>query len=291
MGVEDRSDAREFLISRRAHISPEQAGLPSQGRRQVPGLRRAEVAMLAGVSVEYYSRLERGNLAGASAEVLEAIAGALRLDDLEREHLFDLARAASPATRRRRGSSTVTRVRPGLQLALDAVTAGPALVRNGRFDIIATNALGRALHSPTFAQNRRPANIARYCFGDRASADAFFPDWHESADTIVGVLRTEAGRDPHDAALQDLIGELSMVSADFRTKWAAHNVRAHAFGVKHFVHPVVGRLDLNFESAALVTEPSWRLQIYTADPGSDSADALRRLAAWAAEAASAVDHD
>jgi transcriptional regulator with XRE-family HTH domain len=283
MPAPNREEVRNFLTTRRARVRPDQVELPTGGNRRVPGLRRAEVAMLAGVSVEYYTRLERGNLAGVSETVLDAIARALQLDDAERDHLFALARAASagPARRQRRGTGGMT-VRPALQYTLDAITGGPALVRNGRLDIIAANALGRALHVAAYAHPRRPVNLARHCFLDRNSAEQFYPDWDNAADTIVAILRAEAGRDPYDKDLQDLIGELSTLSEDFRAKWGAHDVRRHATGEKHFNHPVVGRLDLLFESADLAADPGWKLLIYTAEPASPAADALVLLASWAA---------
>jgi transcriptional regulator with XRE-family HTH domain len=289
----NRDEARDFLVSRRAKVRPDQVELPGGGQRRVPGLRRTEVAMLAGVSVEYYTRLERGNLSGASEPVLDAIAHALQLDDAERDHLFHLARAAnaSPARRQRRSTRSTT-VRPGLQHALDAISGGPALIRNGRLDVLAANALARALHAAAFANPRRPANLARYCFLDRASAERFYPDWDAAADTIVAILRAEAGRDPYDKDLQDLIGELGTLSEEFRIKWGAHDVRRHASGAKHFNHEVVGRLDLLFESADLPADPGWKLLIYTAEPGSPTADALALLASWAAtqeQAAAATD--
>ena len=283
MAVPNRDEVRDFLTTRRAKVRPDQVELPTGANRRVPGLRRAEVAMLAGVSVEYYTRLERGNLAGVSEAVLDAIAGALRLDDAERDHLLALARTAStsPAKRRRR-STRETTVRPGLRYTLDAITGGPALIRNGRLDIIAANPLGRALHVAAYANPRRPVNLARHCFLDRDSAERFYPDWDKAADTIVAILRTEAGRDPYDKELQDLIGELCTLSEDFRVKWGAHDVRRHATGEKHFHHSVVGLLDLLFESADLAADPGWKLLIYTAAPGSAAADALTLLASWAA---------
>jgi transcriptional regulator with XRE-family HTH domain len=283
MAVPNRDEVRDFLITRRAKVRPDQLELPTGGNRRVPGLRRAEVAMLAGVSVEYYTRLERGNLAGVSEAVLDAVAGALRLDDAERDHLFALARTASTSpARRQRRSTRATTVRPGLQYILDAITGGPALVRNGRLDIIAANTLGRALHVAAYADPRRPVNLARHCFLDRDSAEKFYPNWDASADTIVAILRAEAGRDPYNKDLQDLIGELSTLSDVFRAKWGTHDVRRHATGEKHFHHPVVGRLDLLFESADLPADPGWKLLIYTAVPGSAAADALTLLASWAA---------
>jgi transcriptional regulator with XRE-family HTH domain len=279
----NRDEIREFLTTRRAKVRPDQVGLAPGAHRRVPGLRRTEVAMLAGMSVEYYSRLERGDLTGASDAVLHGIARALLLDEAEREHLFDLARAAStsPARRQRRSPRNPV-VRPGLQLALDAITGGPALVRNGRMDIIAANTLGRALHVDAYASPDRPINLARHAFLDRRKAELFYPDWDATADAIVAILRAEAGRDPHDKDLQDLIGELSTRSEEFRSKWADHNVRRHASGVKHFHHPIVGTLDLLFEASELMTDQGWNLLIYTAQPGTPSADALRLLASWAA---------
>ena len=283
MAILNREEVRDFLTSRRARVSPEQVEMPTGGNRRVPGLRRSEVALFAGVSIEYYTRMERGNLAGVSESVLNAVAGALQLDEAERDHLFNLARTSTTSSAGRRGRSRrgVT-VRPGLQYALDAVTGGPALVRNGRLDIIAANALGRALHVAAYTNPRRPVNLARHCFLDRASAERFYPDWDKAADTIVAILRAEAGRDPYDKDLQDLIGELSTRSEDFRTKWGLHDVRRHASGEKHFNHPIVGRLDLAFESSELTTDPGWKLLIYAAEPASASADALVLLASWAA---------
>lgn len=283
MTIQNRDDVREFLTTRRAKVRPDQVGLAAGPNRRVPGLRRTEVALLAGVSVEYYARLERGDLNGASDSVLHAIAGALRLDDAERDHLFDLARATGPSpTRRTRRSARNPVVRPSLQHALDAITGGPALVRNGRMDIIAANPLGRALYVDAYTSTARPVNIARHAFLNRDRSELFYPDWDLAADQIVAILRTEAGRDPHDKDLQDLIGELSTRSAEFRAKWGAHDVRRHAAGMKAFHHPVVGRLDLLFESTDLAADPGWKLLIYTAEPGSRTADALRLLASWAA---------
>ena len=257
--------------------------MPTGANRRVPGLRRTEVAMLAGVSVEYYAKLERGNLAGASESVLHAIAGALRLDDAERDHLFDLARAGGTAAKRRpRRQARNPTVRPGLQLVLDGFTAGPALVRNGRLDIITANTLARTLHMDAYAMPERPVNLARHAFLDRARAEHFYPDWDAAADAIVAILRTEAGRDPYDRHLQDLIGELSTRSPDFRTKWGAHDVRRHATGVKTFHHPIVGQLEFLFEATELLADPGWSLLLYTTQLGSPSADALRLLASWAA---------
>ncbi|MEQ7126006.1 helix-turn-helix transcriptional regulator [Actinopolymorpha sp. B11F2] len=279
--MDNRDVVREFLTTRRAKLTPDQAGLPAGSNRRVPGLRRSEVAMLADVSIEYYSKLERGSLAGVSDSVLSAVARALQLDDAEREHLFDLARAANQTTvtpPRRRPKQWVPR--PGLQLALDAITAGPAFVRNGRLDILATNALGRAFYDQVFDGPGR-GNLARFNFLDDRSRD-FYPDWDAAADVSVAILRTEAGRDPHDKHLQDLIGELSTISEQFRTRWGAHNVRRHGAGTKNFHHHVVGDLTLTYEGLELTAEPGLSLLIYTAEPGSLSEENLKLLASWAA---------
>lgn len=278
--MDNRSEVREFLASRRAKITPQQAGLPAYGgNRRVPGLRREEVAMLAGVSAEYYARLERGNLSGVSESVLEALVRALQLDEAERAHLFDLARAANSTPRTRR--PTQQRIRPGVQRLLDAMTDAAAYVRNGRLDIVAANRLGRALYSPVFDDPTRPVNLARFRFLNPRAHD-FYPDWEESAHTTVALLRTEAGRAPYDRTLQNLIGELATRSEDFRTLWAAHNVRLHHTGVKNFHHPAVGDLSLPFEAMPLPADPGLTLTAFSADPGTAAHDALNLLASWAA---------
>jgi transcriptional regulator with XRE-family HTH domain len=279
--VDTRQELRDFLASRRARVTPDRAGLPVYGsHRRVPGLRREEVALLAGVSVEYYTRLERGNAAGASDDVLEALARALQLDEAERAHLFDLARALRERVRdpRRRAQP---KVRPSVQRILDAMTTAPAFVRNGRLDVLAINALGLALYAPVFDQPARPANFARFCFLDPRAAD-FYPDWNEAANTTVALLRTEAGRDPHNRALTDLVGELATRSEGFRTLWARHDVRLHHTGVKRFHHPVVGELTLAFDALDLPAETGLTLTAYSAEPGSPSEQALAFLASWAA---------
>lgn len=277
-----REDVREFLVTRRARIRPEQVQLPAGSNRRVPGLRRAEVAMLAGLSVEYYSRLERGDLHGVSESVLHAIANALVLDDAEREHLGNLAAAASASTVRRSRAPKKVGVRPSLQLILDSMTTACALIRNNRMDIVAANTLGRAIYSDVFADTTGPANLARFCFLDRAHSDRFHPDWSGAADATVAILRHEAGRDPYDKGLHDLIGELSTRSDEFRIRWGAHDVRRHTTGRKHFLHPIVGEVDLAFEAAELRDDPGLSLMIYAAEPGTPSAEALSLLSAWAA---------
>ncbi|MCP2330763.1 Transcriptional regulator, contains XRE-family HTH domain [Actinoalloteichus cyanogriseus DSM 43889] len=280
--VDNRQEVREFLVSRRAKISPDQVGLPAGRHRRVPGLRRGEVAALAGVSVEYYSKLERGALAGASASVLDALARALQLDEAERAHLLDLARAAdgtSALARPRRRRSRQWVPHRSLRWVLDAITAGPAFVRNGRLDLLASNQLARAFYSDVHASPSQPPNLARFQFLDPA-ARRFYPDWDLFADISVAIIRTEAGRNPHDKELHDLVGELSTRSEEFRTRWAAHDVRQHGTGSKAFHHPVVGDLTLAYEGLEMAAEPGLTLTIYTAEPGSPSEDALRLLASW-----------
>lgn len=245
--------------------------------------------MLAGVSVDYYNRLERGRISGASDAVLESLADALQLDEAERVHLFDLARRSVGTSARRRSARPAT-IRPVVQQVLDAITDAPAWVRNARFDHLAHNQMARALYSPALADPRRPANSARFIYLDPAAQD-FFVDWERAADDIAAMLRSEAGRHPHDQKLQDLIGELSTRSEDFRRRWAAHDVRFHRTGVKQLHHPVVGEMELSFEAMTLSSDPDLTLLVYAAAPDTPSADALRMLATWAAtEEAPAGDH-
>ncbi|MGN8027108.1 helix-turn-helix transcriptional regulator [Microbacterium sp. 22242] len=280
--MDNRAEVREFLTSRRARVTPEQVGLPAGSNRRVEGLRRTEVAALAGVSVEYYTKLERGAIGGASPEILDALARALRMDDAERAHLFDLAHAASPVARPpRRRNPRLWTPHPSLQWILDAVTAGPAFVRNGRMDILAANLLARAFYSDTFDMPGQPPNIARFTFLDER-AHAFYPDWDMFAEVTVAILRTEAGRDPHNKDLHDLIGELSTRSTEFRRLWGAHDVRHHGAGMKTFHHAVVGEMTLAYEGLEMAAEPGLTLTIYTAEPGSPSAERLQLLASWAA---------
>ncbi|MEU4657829.1 helix-turn-helix transcriptional regulator [Streptomyces sp. NPDC023723] len=281
--MDNRAEVREFLTSRRSKITPERAGLPSGSRRRVPGLRRSEVAALADVSVEYYAKLERGSLAGVSPAVLEAVARALQLDDAERAHLLNLAQAAdgSDALTRPRRRSRPWAPHRSMQWVLDAVTAGPAFVRNGRMDLLAANQLARAFYDDVYAVPGNQANLARFQFLDPASR-RFYSDWDQAADTAVAILRTEAGRNPHDKGLHDLVGELSTRSDDFRTRWGAHNVRHHGSGTKRFHHHAVGDLTLAYEGLEMAAEPGLTLTIYTAEPGSPSEDGLRLLASLTA---------
>jgi transcriptional regulator with XRE-family HTH domain len=283
--VDNRVEVREFLTSRRARLTPEQVGLAVNGVRRVPGLRRGEVAARAGVSVEYYSRLERGALAGVSASVLDGIARALGLDPAERAYLFDLARAADGACAvLRSGRSHVERwtVRPALQWALDAMVQTPAIVVSAHMDLLAANLLGRALYSDAIAgtDRSRPVNFARFAFVDH-TAKGFYLDWDAAADVAVAILRTAVGRDPNDKGLDDLVGELSTASEEFRRRWRAQNVRIHGCGTKHFRHHVVGDLHLAYETVDLQSEPGLTMTVYSAEPGSTNEDGLRLLTTWA----------
>ncbi len=275
-----KSEIRDFLTSRRARITPEEAGLKVFGARRVPGLRREEVATLAGVSVDYYNRMERGNLAGASDSVLDALADALRLDEAERAHLRDLARASQPSSRGRRRSATPT-IRPGVQWMLDSITASAAFAENGRLDALGANQLGRALYPAVFGEGSHSGNWARFIFFD-PEARSFYADWDRAARESVAVLRSEAGRSPHDRDLSDLVGELATQSEEFRGLWAAHNVRLHTKGVKQFNHPIVGELELSFNRLEVAADPGLIIVAYTAEPGTRSAEAFALLASWAA---------
>jgi transcriptional regulator with XRE-family HTH domain len=275
-----RGEVRQFLTTRRAKVTLERAGLPRYGgRRRVAGLRRDEVAQLAGISIEYYTRLERGNIRGVSDEVLEGIARALQLDEVERAYLVDLARMAnaSPAARRR---PTRQQIRPSVQRLLDSMTGTAAFVRNGRLDILAANQLGYALYSPVFADPVRPANLARFIFLDKRSTE-FYRDWDGIARAAVGSLRAEAGRQPYDRALTSLVGELSVRSQQFRQRWAAHDVQYYRSGVQPFRHPVAGDLDLDYDALEIPADPGLTIIAYSAEPGSPSQQALGMLASWA----------
>ncbi|MEU1529811.1 helix-turn-helix transcriptional regulator [Streptomyces fagopyri] len=276
-------DIREFLATRRAKITPQQAGLPAfgDGNRRVPGLRREEVALLAGVSIDYYARLERGRLAGASEEVLDAVCRALQLDEAERSHLHDLAAAQRQRPPRRAARKAKDTVPASLRRVLDSMTGSPAFIRNGRLDILAINPLGRALYAPLFTSPGRPVNIARFQFLDPTSRD-FFPDWNTSVNTTVALLRTEAGRTPGDTELTGLIGELVTRSEEFRTAWAKHNVRLHHTGRKPFRHQAIGEITLDFNAMQLPADPGLTLTAYSAEPGTPEHDGLCLLASWAA---------
>ena len=283
-----RTEIKDFLTTRRAKVTPQMAGLPVVGgNRRVPGLRREEVAMLAGVSVDYYTRLERGRAAGASEEVLDALASALLLDDAERQHLFDLARSVSSTgrARRRRPRAGRAALRPGVQWLLDSMTA-PALVADSLSTYVASNLMARALYSPMFLDpapqaTGREVNMARFVFLDPRSRD-FFPNWDSGAEDLVAMLRLAAGAGPTDPRLTALVGELSTRSREFSRLWARHDVRYVCRGEKVIRHPVVGELRLAYEPMPLTTAPGMRMTAYAVEPGSPSQDALQLLASWAA---------
>ena len=285
--MDHRNDLREFLTSRRERLTPQQAGLPDfGGRRRVKGLRREEVALLAGMSTEYYVRLERGNGAGVSEAVLDGISRALQLDEAEHAHLYDLVRAANQGDRPRpavAGRRVLSRSSTNVLQLIDAMHDVPVFVQNGRLDAVATNRLGAALFSEMFVLPQRPMNAARFTFLD-PRAQTFYRDWEGNARQIVALLRAEAGRAPYDRILTDLVGELATRSDLFRTLWASHDVRVHRTGTKNMHHPVVGDLDLTFEAMDLTSEPGLQLLAFSAAPGSPSHDGLQLLATWAATA-------
>jgi transcriptional regulator with XRE-family HTH domain len=284
---EARAAIRDFLVSRRSRITPEQAGLRVYGsNRRVKGLRREEVALLAGISSEYYIRLERGQAAGASASVIEAVAVALQLSTEERDHLNRLIDAVGPARRKLRATTSHDSIRPGIQVLLDGLAHLPAFVFNRRLDILGTNDLGRALYAPILDDPVQPANVARFMFLNEERAREFWPNWDHMASNNVALLRTEAGRSPDDPALISLIGHLSTRSEEFRTRWGAHDVKEHRSGIKTLRHPVIGELTLPFEDLHVDAAPDQLLMVYTPQPSSPEHDAILLLASWNADSPS-----
>ena len=285
--MDNTNDVREFLMSRRSRITPAQAGLPAYGgTRRVAGLKREEVAMLTGVSTEYYARLERGNLRGVSDSVLDSLARALQLDEAERAHLYDLAKAAAPApasgVRRARSE-----VRPSIERLLAGMTGTPAYVRNARMDVVAANNLCFALYTDILGPATLPMNLARFMFLDPRSRD-FFVDWETLADDFAAAMRTESGRSPRDRALNNLIGDLAAGSTEFSTRWARHNVRFHRTARKTMRNPLVGDIELTGDALELPGE-GLTLIAYTAEPGSRAQDQLDFLASWSAGNRSPAD--
>lgn len=279
--LDSRTELGEFLKTRRARLTPADVGLPVYtGARRVPGLRREEVALLAGMSVEYYTRIERGSFTAISDSVLDGIAHALHLDDAEQAHLRTLA--GTPSGRLPRRPPARRRVRPSIQRVLDAMPLTPAFVLSPRTDILATNTLGRAVNQPLHESQGEHVNHARYLFLDRRSAE-FWRDWAKIADQTVATMRAEAGRNPFDRDITDLVGELATRSDEFRTRWATHNVRLHTHGTKRIHHPLVGDLDLPYETIPLPADPGQSLLIYTPDPHSRTQEALNLLASWTAD--------
>lgn len=278
--MEQRDEVGNFLRTRRDRITPEQAGILGSTRRRVPGLRREEVAMIAGVSVEYYARMERGDLRGVSIEVLDSLARALHLDDAETDHLHALAEAAGTQPARRRKIPAEQPFRPSLQRFINAIPM-PVWVRDRRMDFVAGNAMGRALYSPLLNDPSSRGNTARFMFLSPAARN-FFPDWSEGASGIVASLRTYAGQHPRDERLTALIGELVTRSDEFRQRWAAHDVRHHRTGIKRIHHPDVGDLELNYEAMDFPANPEWFMFGYTAEPGTPSEERLTLLGSLAA---------
>jgi transcriptional regulator with XRE-family HTH domain len=283
------SEIREFLTTRRARLTPERAGLPTYGRhRRVAGLRREEVALLAGISGEYYTRLERGNARGVSETVLDAVSQALQLDEAEHGHLLDLVRTANSERPPRRSAASV-KVRPSVQRVVDAMKDIPAFVRNGRLDILHANALAQALYSEHYRDPVRPPNSARFAFLD-PRARAFYTDWDTTVHDMVAALRSEVGRNPYDRSLSDLVGLLSTRSDEFRVEWGRHDVRFHRTGTKHVRHPLVGDLVLAYEVFDLPADPGLSIVTYSAEPGSPSEERLRDLAGWSATRQHFIDN-
>lgn len=276
-------EIRQFLMTRRARLQPQEVGLPPySGRRRVSGLRREEVAMLAGISVEYYNRIERGNAKGVSDDVLESLARALQLDDVERSHLIALAGAANkPSAARSRVAAPNHQLRPALQQLLDAMTQAAVFVRSARLDILAANQLGSALYSPVLRDTIAQRNLARFIF---LSPDAigFYRDWTGIAHAAVGSLRTMAGHRPADPPLMALIDELASGSKDFHTLWESGDVEYYRAGVQHFHHPAVGDIDLDYDALEVAADPGLTVIAYTAHPDSAAANSLALLANWTA---------
>lgn len=278
-GMDIKHEIKDFLMTQRARITPEMAGLPfAGGDRRVPGLRREEVAMLAGVSVEYYTRMERGSLGSASESVLDALSRALQLNDDERSHLYDLARNSTLPTRKKPKRRKDPVITESIQLVIDSMSV-PAVVQNSRMDLIAANGLGRALYPGPFSMTG-PPNFARFAFLDSRAAD-FYGDFEGARNFTVSVLRAAAGRDPLDATLSELIGELAACSQDFSQRWGKHNVLRHSQGHKTFHHPGVGTLHLIYTDLQLPGDPTVSITTYTADPDSASADGIALLSTWA----------
>ncbi|MER6563758.1 helix-turn-helix transcriptional regulator [Streptomyces sp. NPDC001027] len=272
-----REDIRHFLTSRRARLTPQQAGLPDfGGRRQVSGLRRSEVAQLAAISVEYYTRLERGNVGGVSEQILDSLATALQLDDIERAHLAALIRAANAPHHASDRDGGTSHVRDSLQQILDAMTGAAAFVRNAHLDVLATNQLARALYTDAFDTEEQPPNLARFVFL-APRARRFYRDWNGIAHNAVGSLRAEAARTPGNTDLVDLIDELATHSDEFAMRWDAHDVKYYRSGQQRFHHPAVGDLDLDYDALEVPADPGLTIVTYTLAPSSAHAPSFLGL--------------
>ncbi|SDM96424.1 Helix-turn-helix domain-containing protein [Streptomyces sp. cf386] len=283
-GLDRRAELSEFLRTRRARLKPEDVGLPDFGRhRRVPGLRREELAQLAGVSVAYYTRLEQGNGRNVSAEVLDAIARALRLSDAEHAHLTHLAK---PKQHKKKPTTRPEQVRPALAQLLDSIDGVPAYISGRRSDILAWNRMAAAVFGDWAELPVQERNWARLVFL-KPEYRELFVEWDQKASDMVSYLRMDAGCHPDDPRLSALVGELSVKSEEFRRLWATHDVKEKSYGVKHIRHPLVGELTLNFESFRLSDGSEQSLITYHAEPGSPSAEALRLLASWGADATKA----
>ncbi|MEU4496862.1 helix-turn-helix transcriptional regulator [Streptomyces sp. NPDC023998] len=275
--MDQRAELSEFLRSRRARLQPGDVGLPQLGRhRRVPGLRREELAQLAGVSVAYYTRLEQGNGRNVSTEVLDSIARALRLTEAERDHLTHLAK---PKQKKHRRMGRPQQVRPAIQHLIDAMDGVPAYVLGRRLDILAWNRMARALLGDIAALPPQERNMAKLVFLDPNARDLYV-DWDAKATEVVSVLRMYAGCSADDPQLPGLIGELSVRSEEFRRLWAAHTVTEKGHGAKRLHHPLVGEMTLSYETLTLPDEHDVSLVTYHAEPGSRSAESLRLLAGW-----------
>ncbi|RSN80037.1 transcriptional regulator [Streptomyces sp. WAC 05379] len=283
-GLDPRAELSEFLRTRRARLKPEDVGLPDYGRhRRVPGLRREELAQLAGVSVAYYTRLEQGNGRNVSAEVLDAIARALRLSDAEHAHLTHLAK---PKRHKKKPVARTEQVRPAMRQLLDTIDGVPAYITGRRSDIVAWNGMAAAVFGDWSELPAQERNWARLVFL-RPDYRELFVEWDQKAYDIVAFLRMDAGCHPDDPRLSALVGELSVKSEEFRRLWAIHDVKEKSYGVKRLRHPLVGELTLNFESFRLTDGTEQNLITYHPEPGSPSAEALRLLASWGADATKA----
>lgn len=278
MGADDaRSQVRNFLVTRRERLTPEDVGIPNHGRRRVKGLRREEVALLAGVSVEYYTKIERGDALGASPSVIGAIARVLRLDDVEQEHLRRLTASGDEADLHTKATHSTKTVRPELQRLLDAMSDVPAYIVNKRLDIVGVNDLGRAVYSPMYERFPHPVNTARFFFLDEEASRAFWVNWDDVAANGVAILRAEHTLRPNDEDLTSLIDELNQASEEFRNRWNTHDVHRHSTGVKSMNHPIVGRLDLPYENMLLPADPDLSMMTYNPAPGTPAHDALQLL--------------